>query len=407
MRLLKSDYIYEWDFRSYFDSLYIKNISRELGLYGVPKDWIHKLERVNASPIKPSCDPHPEDPEIKRQQRLERWLNNWFKVKAPNLEVFKNLQPNQLPRVVFENTDRVRQDVRVLVPADTPKELKKLLFPDTRAIISNIRTFDSELPRVEYRLLDWLNVGYIGVPQGSPTSPILSNLIGRLWVEHGAKKGVEIIMYADDSVGFSDHPIDIEVPRLMGGVKIAPEKSGYVKYAGKWIKPLKFLGLECDGKLFKASTRKGSKLELGYREHLLGELFEQLHDKVQALSVEEGIKLLEESVEKQDYPTAKGSWLKLFNSKLAGWIVNRMQSGSWDQQDLEQNFRMTFSSSSWMNSKLCHHELNVFNSSSYASLSLLNMFRWNSKMRRYLKKSLLRIEFRPRKTLEKYAYKST
>jgi len=77
------------------------------------------------------------------------------------------------------------------------------------------------------------------------------------------------------------------------------------------------LGLECDGKLFKASTRKGSKLELGYREHLLGELFEQLH-KVQALSVEEGIKLLEESVEKQDYPTAKGSWLKLFNSKLAG-----------------------------------------------------------------------------------------
>jgi len=52
-------------------------------------------------------------------------------------------------------------------------------------------------------------------------------------VEHGAKKGVEIIMYADDSVGFSDHPIDIEVPRLMGGVKIAPEKSGYVKYAGK------------------------------------------------------------------------------------------------------------------------------------------------------------------------------
>jgi len=101
-------------------------------------------------------------------------------VKAPNQEVFKNLQPNQLPRVIIENRDRVRQDVRVLVPADTPKELKKLLFPDTRAIISNIRTFDHELPRVEYRLLDWLNVGYIGVPQGAPTSPILSNLIGRL-----------------------------------------------------------------------------------------------------------------------------------------------------------------------------------------------------------------------------------
>jgi hypothetical protein len=40
-------------------------------------------------------------------------------------------------------------------------------------------------------------------------------------------------MYADDSVGFSDQPINLEVPRLMGGVKISPEKSGYVKFAGK------------------------------------------------------------------------------------------------------------------------------------------------------------------------------
>jgi hypothetical protein len=70
------------------------------------------------------------------------------------MEVFKNLQPDQLPKVVIERSDRLRQDVRVLVPAKAPKELKKLLFPDTKAIISNIRTFDQELPRVEYRLLD-------------------------------------------------------------------------------------------------------------------------------------------------------------------------------------------------------------------------------------------------------------
>lgn len=114
-------------------------------------------------------------------------------------------------------------------------------------------------------------------------------------------------MYADDSVGFSDSPINLSIPRTMGGVVFAPEKCGYVKYEGKWLKPLKFLGLMCDGKLFKASTRKGSNLELGYREHLLGEMFEQLHDKVQALTVEEAIKVLDEAVEKQDYPVARGS----------------------------------------------------------------------------------------------------
>jgi len=35
-----------------------------------------------------------------------------------------------------------------------------------------------------------------------------------------------------------------------------------VKWEGKWIKPLKFLGLEYDGKQFSAQTRKGSKLEM-------------------------------------------------------------------------------------------------------------------------------------------------
>jgi hypothetical protein len=171
-------------------------------------------------------------------------------------------------------------------------------------------------------------------------------------------------------------------------VQFAKSKCGYVKRDGKWLKPLKFLGLELGKDFFRANTRKGSRLALSKRELMLSELFTELHDKVQVLNVEEAIDLI---LNKTDELRASGlserlelgpSMSRIFESRLAGWIVNRLQSGSFNLDDIHQDFNMKFVQGSWMTTKLNHWNLSIFNSSSYSNLSLLNILRWNSKLRK-------------------------
>jgi hypothetical protein len=127
-----------------------------------------------------------------------------------------------------------------------------------------------------------------------------------------------VVSYADDSVGFSDLPINIEAPPEHG-IIIEPTKSGYVKFAGNELKPLKFLGLELSKNFVRAHTRKGSRLSPSPKELLLGELFLELSDKCQTLSVEDAIDLLENTIEEgKVYPTMEKSFIKIFNSRLSG-----------------------------------------------------------------------------------------
>lgn len=62
-------------------------------------------------------------------------------------------------------------------------------------------------------------------------------------------------------------------------IQLAPNKSGYVKYEGNWLKVLKFLGLTYDGKLdqLAADTRNGSKLLMD-KEDLIKEFNEREDD---------------------------------------------------------------------------------------------------------------------------------
>jgi hypothetical protein len=145
--------------------------------------------------------------------------------------------------------------------------------------------------------------------------------------------GIETVIYADDSVGFSDTPIDIEAlknsPHLKGtGIEFAEDKCGYVKYAGKELKGLVFLGLELAKDFIRAHSRKGSRLLLSRKELLLGELFYELHDKCQTLSIHEALELFTTTIEEHKvYPEPMDSLAKLFNSKLSGFIISRLQNG--------------------------------------------------------------------------------
>jgi hypothetical protein len=149
----------------------------------------------------------------------------------------------------------------------------------------------------------------IGVPQGAPISPILSlialeeTIFGKRklkekyandsefeMLEHSSPCftypfRMDAVMYADDGIkygtGFPSHPIQgmgalkqheafYEVCSS-AGITFHGEKSGWVKRAGRWLKPLKFLGMVYDPfrEVFYSSTRKGNSLEFTESESFL------------------------------------------------------------------------------------------------------------------------------------------
>jgi len=320
--LQKKKYIYEWDFKGFFDSVNIKNISRILLEAKVPQDWVEFLESVNRSAI-----------------QLEK----------------EDLVDETYHRDQMHLTQVARQGLASLFMTEGADQ--KMANEVANYFFSG-------------------RLGSQGVPQGAATSPILSNLVMNEWRKICRKRGIVLVSYADDSVGFSNRPIEVKEPTHLG-IKFNNQKSGYVQYDGVMIKPLRFLGLEFSKDLFRAHTRKGSRLGIQPKDVLLGELFYELHDKCQALTVEEALELINKASDSfKHYPEAELSFNKIFTSKLAGFIVSRLYAGKWNLDDLHQDFNMSFVKSSWMGSKLCRHELDIFNSSSFASLSLANIFRY-------------------------------
>jgi hypothetical protein len=146
-------------------------------------------------------------------------------------------------------------------------------------------------------------------------------------------------------------------------IKYAPEKSGWVKKEGEWVKELKFLGLVYNGERdeLRADTRNGSKL---------------LYDKQSLVElIHEG-----EFKKRKDYPENYGSWEAFINSSVSGFIISRLYNGDWNLKDYVQSFKLTRHPDSWVGcynkfikrgsfknkllKDLLHIKLNVFNSSS-------------------------------------------
>jgi len=99
-----------------------------------------------------------------------------------------------------------------------------------------------------------------GLPQGAPFSAILSILgletaffqpydYDRPKVKPGFARN--LLMYAGDGLVYSDKQSGLAYPPLAFGeiaedlnISLAPEKSGQIKLDGKWLRPLKFLGVQ-------------------------------------------------------------------------------------------------------------------------------------------------------------------
>jgi hypothetical protein len=110
-----------------------------------------------------------------------------------------------------------------------------------------------------------------GVPQGSGLSPILAILA--LELEFMPQVTVQ---YADDGLKATDTPEELNLDSYSRGwgIEEAEGKGGFIKKDGKWLKPLKFLGMEYDGitDVFRARTRNGATLEFSSAQSRLLEL---------------------------------------------------------------------------------------------------------------------------------------
>lgn len=233
-----------------------------------------------------------------------------------------------------------------------------------------------------------------GVPQGAPTSPLLATLI--LEGSIIGRKGLDVVMYADDGVYYGDftdgylngkrHTIPIITPNtgmVNGNIYFNHSKSDWVKRDGQWLKPLKFLGLEYDGVLDKlrAKTRKGSNL------------YYDKEDLVRAYQERE------QTFKDSSNSILGTKWQDFIDSKLAGFIQNRLYTGAWNLDEFEQDFDLSYQSGTYADyvteKKIKYYdryfgllpvEFNVFNITSYAS-------EWLVKKLKKTKGTRVKIEF--------------
>lgn len=428
-KVMDAKFIYEYDFVSFFDTCELSCIARKLEEKGVPYEVNRLIYWINRSTPK-FKEYKPEvgkDLQIMRKKIYDRLTE----VKDNNLlleEGYDYYKYGERPSFISwvepgtENlVDKIIGGVHGQ-PYETPEGLKRD-NPFSRNL--SLNGFDSIKPFNR------------GVPQGMPTSPLLSSLVMEEWINNsidksrtyntedladwirkwGTRDKIDItmesseskargksakhitrpnkIVYADDSIAYHNTEFEEFAPRKTG-IEINKSKSGWVKYEGQWIKPLKFLGMTFDGETFRASTRKGSDLKLSKEMRVLMDIIEE-KGRNQNYTAEEILKLIdkrEDELLKGKYSPAD-SWVRYFKSRILGFCFSRIFIGKWNLEDFKQDFTLRWVNKSWIDSRHNNSpfELNVFNSSSVAVHSLLEIFRSNQKLRRNRKEGRLVIRW--------------
>lgn len=187
------------------------------------------------------------------------------------------------------------------------------------------------------------------------------------------------------------HPWREMVPHLCPweNIQISSEKSAWVKWNGKWLKPLKFLGIIYYGRLNKlaALTRRGSTLVM---------------DKEQLIRKKALLSRTGQTEEVDDITRDTSTWEWMVKMKLWGFIQSRLYSGTWNLDDFKQEFAYRFIKGSWSDltfdtygpgafrKRSKDHTLiigkasniSIINSSSFACKSVLNIVKLQKEIKR-------------------------
>jgi len=324
--VLSKDYIYECDLEQFFPTVHVNRISEILFSMGLPKDLVYRLENWNrCNPILPKDRKLNEDRyEMSEQDKID--IRNGY----------------------FRWESKLYDGIRDFVNANG----WELLWESTGS--TNV----FEIVQEQWALLDMyrpakVNNQFDGIPQGLATSPSLSILTLKEFLSQ-----VPSVSYADDPIFYSNQEFNIK-DEPEHGIVLNKSKSGWVKKGGKWLKPLKYLGLVYNPfkDTINARTRNGASLELTKdKRDLLLDHFEIPMDK------------------DLDHPYF--SWHRLLSNRIAGLLQSRMYQNKWNLDDLCQEFYLTFEDHSWVSKAKERRNgpsLNVFNASSYACLSLYHI----------------------------------
>lgn len=434
----KSRYVYEYDLKKFFDSVTIDYVHKVMRLYEIPKPICAEIRKINRTITQLQVDDQIEEPDRQVTFTADLQLNpNWDKTLSVEQQFpgGRKDMPKFL-ELVLKNIGAIPRSAGTTM---TPNEL--LRKQQTKAL----ETDGLWASPVTKAGTGWREHG---MPQGMPTSPILSIVALN---ECFTKVKKNQVAYADDFILYGNTPGQCRIgsgeaepigpirwkyfpssgcwdwkplnPPILKGLKEANvqinwDKSGWVKYDGYWLKPLKFLGMEFDGNNYKAKTRNGATLEFGDLEALLaylrnrqqteerksistsGHLWAtELKDTAQNLSNlsrELLIKYLSSSsgispLDLASLPeglrrlinearTSRGNWEQWLKSDVKGYFLSRMQSDSWET-NIVQDFTLKYLQTSWMRlrssrwAKAVNYDIKeatVFNSSSFASHSLLH-----------------------------------
>jgi hypothetical protein len=169
---------------------------------------------------------------------------------------------------------------------------------------------------------------YRGVSQGMPTSPLLASII---LAPQLIKSCQDIVLYADDGLIFSsENNIVPPVFTPESGIKLNLEKSYMIKRQGKWIKPLKFLGVTYEaGSYLSDSTVSGGQVRNSTRTpkpFILNQL--DLFRNAGYYKTYEG-----KETETYDH------W---FKTKLSGYLMSRLYNGTYKEDDVLQDFLLNY-----------------------------------------------------------------
>ena len=221
-----------------------------------------------------------------------------------------------------------------------------------------------------------------GLPQGAPFSPLLSILPLQYVVDGWT------VLYADDGLQFVERGSktprwDEENARYAGVIK-NEEKSGWVLKDGVWLRPLVFLGMEYDGKTFRARTRGGATLEWDDSHRFLNWLAENwrtLSPQRQGKSTDITYRQNLEENFRESFEVFKDrnpDWEEDFKSRFLGFMFSRLQGNDWNPEtSLEFELRYTKNSlldqqlAGFMRRKCIRERITLYNSSSFAVSCLL------------------------------------
>jgi len=216
LKYIKLPYIYEFDYKGFFDKIDIHVISHVLRERNVSEEWVDLIERLN--------DSRPKLPDKQLLDESETEINSEY-----------------IEHIRWEKAENNDADLGMLG---------------------------------EYGE-DWR---VFGVPQGAPTSPFLSILVLD-WAFKKVKAIIvryadDGLIFSRIPIKLPK-PERMEI----ANIEYAYEKSGEIKTAGVWLKVMKFLGLVYDGDKdqLKAETRKGSKLIMD-KEDLIKEYNNRVSD---------------------------------------------------------------------------------------------------------------------------------